>query len=95
MVELADFGDLPVFEEATTYPCIWHISKQPVAQPEFTAATIATLQYESGLANYIQKTGFAVNSQLLTPEGWTLVDSRVQQLLEKIKAAGTPLGEYV
>jgi adenine-specific DNA-methyltransferase len=33
--KIVDFGDLPVFEEATTYPCIWHIEKQASEQKQF------------------------------------------------------------
>ena len=32
--EIVDFGDLPVFEQATTYPCILdHCEKPPIPRP--------------------------------------------------------------
>jgi hypothetical protein len=39
--------------------------------------------------------GFPVDQQVLSVGGWTLRDTRKEQLLEKISRAGTPLEEYV
>jgi adenine-specific DNA-methyltransferase len=93
---LIDFGDLPVFEEATTYPCIWHIRKiASSGDPVFKAANIDTLSFDSGLSKSIEEKEYTVNQKLLSAEGWTLVEDKVQLLMEKIRAAGKPLGEYV
>lgn len=92
---IADFGDLPVFEEATTYPCIWHMSKESPVNNEFMAVNISTLDFEHGLKEYINRNAFKVNQKLLSNDGWNLVDVKVQQLLNKIKHKGIPLGEYV
>lgn len=91
---ISDFGDLPVFEEATTYPCIFEMSRA-AAQPTFPATTIHTLTYESSLSEYIRSHAFAVGLESLSDSGWTLSNQGVQQLLDKLRAAGTPLGEYV
>ena len=93
--KIVDFGDLPVFEEATTYPCIWHIEKQASKQKQFWATNIQTLDFSDNLQNYITHNSFLVNQQMLPESGWTLVDDSVQKLLEKIKSKGVPLGEYV
>jgi len=91
---ISDFGDLPVFEEATTYPCIFEMSRAE-ARSTFPAATINTLTYESSLNEYIRSNAFAVGLESLSDSGWTLSNRGVQQLLDKLRAAGTPLGEYV
>jgi len=94
--ELLDFGDLPVFEEATTYPLILSVAKyEPAAGYTFNAASINTLQFETGLGNYVSEHAFAVKAELLPASGWTLSNSIAQQLLEKLKNTGTPLGKYV
>ena len=92
---IVDFGDLPVFEEATTYPCIWHMSKTANAEPNFKATTIESLDFEVSLGEYVKQNQFEVNQSLLPENGWTLVNDKIQRLLEKIKSQGTPLGEYV
>jgi hypothetical protein len=93
LLEILDFGDLPVFEEATTYPCILQIQKQAPAA-YFRAANVPALE-QGDFAAYAQGLYFQSAQNALTPEGWTLADTRVQQLLEKLKRTGIPLGEYV
>jgi adenine-specific DNA-methyltransferase len=96
LVQLLDFGDLPVFEEATTYPLILAAAKfKPATTYTFDAATIATLQFEKGLTAYVYEQKYEVNAGLLSDSGWTLSNSTAQQLLDKLKNTGTPLGEYV
>jgi hypothetical protein len=94
-VKMVDFGDLPVFDEATTYPSIWLMQKQSASGGGFAAAKTDTLDYPEGLPAYLQPRWLQVDAESLQPESWNLVDSRVQRLLDKIKAAGKPLGEYV
>lgn len=91
---ISDFGDLPVFEEATTYPCIVEMSRAE-ARSAFPATTIKTLAYEGSLSEYIRSNAFSVGLESLSDSGWTLSNQSVQQLLNKLRAAGTPLGEYV
>ncbi len=91
---IVDFGDLPVFEEATTYPCIMRIEKAP-NNHRFESAVVETLTYDRDLTAYVAEKAFEVDSQLLQPSGWTLRDVKVQRLLEKLRNTGVPLGEYV
>ncbi|HLC16121.1 MAG TPA: TaqI-like C-terminal specificity domain-containing protein, partial [Thermodesulfovibrionia bacterium] len=91
--EITDFGDLPVFDGATTYPCIIRIGKgSPL--PKFNAAQIKTLEFSS-LADYTKAHSFKISKSSLSDKGWSLVDESVQNLLAKLKTAGKPLGDYV
>jgi len=91
---ISDFGDLPVFEEATTYPCIFEMSRAE-ARATFPAVSIKTLTFEHSLSEHIRSNAFSVGLESLSDSGWTLSNQGVQQLLDKLRAAGTPLGEYV
>ena len=91
--EIIDFGDLPVFEGATTYPCIIRIGKGS-SLPKFSAAQVKTLKFTS-LADYTKAHSFKISKSSLLDKGWSLVDESVQKLLSKLKRAGKPLGEYV
>ncbi len=91
--EIVDFGDLPVFPEATTYPCILRLCGGP-ARPSFRAAEVETLDFGS-LKGYVEERAYSVSLSGLEDSGWSLVDDAVQRLLEKLRGAGTPLGEYV
>ncbi|MCG2722365.1 MAG: Eco57I restriction-modification methylase domain-containing protein, partial [Thermodesulfovibrionales bacterium] len=103
--EIIDFGDLPVFESATTYPCIIRIrrggpvwppkSGQPHrVAPTFYATRVNTLSFDN-LQNYIKKHRYTVSSASLDDKGWSLVDEKAQTLLNKLHSTGIPLGEYV
>jgi len=91
--EITDFGDLPVFDGATTYPCIIRIGKGS-SLPKFNAAQIKTLEFSS-LANYVNDNSFKISKSSLSDKGWSLVDESVQNQLAKLKKASKPLGEYV
>jgi hypothetical protein len=102
--EIIDFGDLPVFEAATTYPCIVRIRKEPRTIPplakggkggfSFPATRVGTLNFEN-LGAYVKENSFPVVRASLDDKGWALVDEQSQALLNKLMAIGTPLGEYV
>ncbi len=90
---IVDFGDLPVFEEATTYPCILSMRKQP-GTGQVMAAEIPTLDMDD-LGSTVRSLAFAVATDSLAPGGWTLMRNDKAAVLEKIRSQGVPLGEYV
>jgi len=93
ILEIVDFGDLPVFEEATTYPCI--LSWQKAAPAESFRAANMPEMHIADFQQYLPTIAFRSLHSALSPEGWTLADYATQQLLDKLRRAGTPLGEYV
>lgn len=93
LLEVIDFGDLPVFEEATTYPCILSWQKAEPS-PSFRAANVPELHIED-FQTYLPTIAFTAGTDALSPDGWTLANTATQQLLDKLKRSGKPLGEYV
>jgi hypothetical protein len=91
--EIIDFGDLPVFENATTYPCILRLTKD-TAQASFNVTQVKTLSYTS-LGDYVKDNSYEVNQLTLDDEGWSLANVKTQALLTKIKANGVPLSKYI
>ncbi|MDE2777880.1 MAG: Eco57I restriction-modification methylase domain-containing protein [Chloroflexota bacterium] len=91
--EIIDFGDLPVFQQATTYPCILTIGKAPHPQTHFAAAQIDTLEFSS-LREHVETLRYAVDKTLLDDGGWSLARREVQALTRKLFDAGMPLEEY-
>ena len=93
--EIIDFGDLPVFQNATTYPCIVRVTNNQ-ADETFNAVNVETLDFgENGLSKYVSENSFTVNQTRLDNGGWTLTDEANQKLLAKIRNVGVPLAEYV
>ncbi len=93
IVEIIDFGDLPVFEEATTYPCILSLVKRDPSI-EFRVTNPDTLPSNS-LSEYIMANSFQIHQNDLGQESWNLVNKNVQSVLEKIKLVGVPLEKYI
>ncbi|OQX00039.1 MAG: restriction endonuclease subunit R [Desulfobacteraceae bacterium A6] len=91
--EIIDFGDLPVFQKATTYPCILRIKKTS-PQKTFMAAKVNTL-IDLNLTDYVEKNHFQVSYGGFDDKGWSLADYKTQALLDKLKKKGQPLGEYI
>jgi type I restriction-modification system DNA methylase subunit len=90
--EIIDFGDLPVFADATAYPCIITLSNQK-ASNNFYATLPENLKF-SALDDYVNANKFQINQKLLESEGWNLVDERKTKLLNKINEKGISLHEY-
>jgi len=93
IVKIIDFGDLPVFQKETTYPCILLLSKDS-AHNTFEATQVESLSFDN-LDNYVAENRYTVNKSALDSGGWSLVDEKTQALLDKLRKSGTPLGEYV
>ncbi|MGB4652848.1 MAG: TaqI-like C-terminal specificity domain-containing protein [Methanothrix sp.] len=90
---IIDFGDLPVFLGATTYPCIIRIVRRP-PQASFQATQVKRLGFND-LGEYVNENSYKVNQLTLDDSGWSLADEATQALLDKLKGKGVPLGEYV
>ncbi len=91
--EITDFGDLPVFKGATTYPCILLIRNSEPSE-QISVAKVKSLEF-SGLQDYVDSNRYMVRVSGLDDKGWSLTDEVSRRLFEKLKAAGDPLGEYV
>ena len=91
--EITDFGDLPVFTGATTYPLILRVSNNPPHfQPRVT--TVETLDFVS-LQDYVEEHGEISDQTCFEDDGWSLAGKQTQDLLAKIRQNSIPLGDYV
>lgn len=91
--EIIDFNDLPVFEEATTYPCILSVVKTP-HESSFQAIQLDKLHIDN-LRDHILENGFRLNQIDLNAEGWNLAKHDISTLLKKIKSTGKRLDDYL
>jgi len=90
-----DFCDLPIFD-ATTYPSIMLLKKRrPDARDTTLAATFADAGQLESIEQTLDTVGFPMPLGSLRKEGWTLEHPEVLKLMDKLRAAGKPLGEYV
>lgn len=92
--QFIDFGDLNVFQDATTYPCIIIIRKINKPNPKIKVCQVKTLNFDS-LQAYVKENQFEVNQKDLDENGWNFSEVESSGLLQKIKAESLPLKEYV
>ena len=91
--EITNFGDLPVFENATTYPCIIRVSNNsPHMKPLVT--NVKSLEFSS-LAEYVETNSDILDQSKFSEGGWSLSSAATQHLLEHLKHNSVPLEEYV
>ncbi len=91
---IIDFGDLQVFEEATTYPCIINASKQKSSN-NFISAVVKTLNYSDGFVEYLESISNKITAESLSDETWMISSSNDQDLLSRIKSKFFALTEYI
>ena len=92
--EFIDFGDLKVFADATTYPCIIIMKKIKKQNPKIKVCLVKNLNFGS-LDNYVKENRFTVNQSRLEDDGWNFQNSDITKLLEKIEENSVPLQEYI
>lgn len=95
--ELIDFGDLPVFQNATTYPLILKASNDKPKDFDAVKQNNLLLGKEGNppLEKVVKKLKYKVTVDTLEEDGWSLSNEAEARLLTKLKQTGKPLGEYV
>jgi type II restriction/modification system DNA methylase subunit YeeA len=91
---IIDFGDVQVFEEATTYPCILNASKQN-KNDNFISAAVKTLNYSNEFVAYIENISNKIKVDNLNDETWMISSDVDQKLLSIINQKCISLAEYI
>jgi adenine-specific DNA-methyltransferase len=91
---IIDFGDAPVFT-AIAYPTILVLSKAPTADSQLRALNWQPGPPVEEFPHVFRAHSFLLAQRELRPDGWRLASPVNLRLLDKLRAAGTPLGEYV
>ncbi len=91
---IVDFGDLQVFDEATTYPCILNDSKN-VKCAIYKSIVVKTLQSISSFDQYTNSISVEMNISDLSTETWVVSSKSEQNLLTKIRSKSVSLSEYI
>ncbi|PKN71473.1 MAG: restriction endonuclease [Deltaproteobacteria bacterium HGW-Deltaproteobacteria-12] len=101
--QVIDFGDLPIFD-ATTYPSIILVQKNRLPSTamgegrgggDVLTATFTDIAQIENTEKTIKEIGFHLSPDDLKEEGWTLERPEILALMDKLRKAGMPLGEYV
>jgi methylase of polypeptide subunit release factors len=93
--ELVDFGDLPVFKDATTYPLIMTLDKREGARPPLRATVVTRLPEPNQPLESVLPRPYDVPRDKLARKGWSLAQGGAQAVLDKLNARGVPLGDLL
>jgi len=89
---LIDFGDIQIFDGATTYPCIFNLLKdQPTAGLD--ALVLKSFSHDS-FSDYVRNNRKRFPADKLTNDAW-VIELDDLELLERIWKLAIPLSDYV
>lgn len=92
--QIVDFGELPVFNDASTFPAIIITKNVPTNEQKFIYAPIKTLKFKS-LNDEVIKISLQMDSQAVSGDNWTLTSRDKITIIEKMKLTGLPLEMYL
>jgi hypothetical protein len=92
-----DFGELPVFQSAATFPAVFLWQKAPRGDRPTLWAVVKDLRdaYEEGLSTYLRRAGEALPAEQFGAGKPRLVSRPAADLRRQMERRGIPLGEYV
>jgi type I restriction-modification system DNA methylase subunit len=94
LLKIIDFGELPVFQNAATFPAIFLTQNLSPKEQIFVYAPVKKLNFSS-LEEEVRTIGQNLNSASLKDNTWTLTNNSETVIIEKANRIGTPLGKYI
>ncbi len=91
--DIIDFGELPVFAEAATFPVIVNLSKA-TNDNRVNFTQIKTLKFDS-LQEVLKQSATVLDETAFSSENWTLADNVSVKLIEKLKTGSISLKSYL
>lgn len=91
--KLIDFGDIQVFDEATTYPCIF-VAQKAKPNAKFVASTLKDLNRHD-FRKTIEKYAETFELKNFTSDTWSISSHQESDLLRCLDSEMTTLGKYV
>jgi hypothetical protein len=94
---ITDFGELPVFETAATFPMIFIAQqKLPSATDKFTFTPVKSLDAPyPDVISVIAASGSLLPREAIGSRDWRLVNAEKALIMKKMESAGVPLAAYV
>ena len=94
ILQLIDFGNAPVFTASVTTSIVI-LRKIPPQKSHIRILTWPPSTPVEEFETIFKAESFSLNQTELTADGWRLASPAVLRLVDKLRAAGKPLGEYV
>jgi TaqI-like C-terminal specificity domain/Eco57I restriction-modification methylase len=93
---ITDFGELPVFKNAATFPMIFIAQNSEIEFQSTIFTQVKTLDFPyPNIPAIISSQGLLLPQNAINGNNWTLADSTAAKQIQQMKLKGTPLKEYV
>jgi type I restriction-modification system DNA methylase subunit len=93
---VTDFGSLPVFKSASTFPMIFIASNGGAEKKSTTFTQVESLKEPyPDLLQIIRQNGYTLPSNAIKDSNWMLTDVSASELIQKMAAVGITLYEYI
>ena len=93
ILQFIDFGDLQVFKDATTYPCILTIRNSDHSKNKIFVSKPHTLESHN-MESILDQNSYFVSQDNLSSEPWAFQNPKHRAINIKIKESGKPLKKY-
>jgi hypothetical protein len=94
ILNIIDFGDLPVFKSATAYPMIFSARRGKTLRTNAVFTKVESLDAPYPEVKLLVESRGRVLSDEVSGKTWALSDSKSGALASKMLASGIPLAEY-
>ena len=91
--QLIDFGDIQIFEGATTYPCIF-VSRKSKPRKEFLVSALTQAKNYDFQAS-VRQTAETFETSEFSGETWVISSNKEQRLIEQLKKTFKKLSDTV
>ncbi|PQZ59808.1 N-6 DNA methylase [Bacillus sp. MYb209] len=95
ILKLIDFGDLPIFQDAVTYPLILSMKKASPKKAYDIKACDVKEKNVTNLDEYLEENSFPIKSNKLDDGFWYIGNTESTSIFEKIKKQGTSLSKWL
>ncbi len=94
VLKMVDFGELPVFQNASTFPVVTFLAKTKGKRSVFEAAFVKHLDFQD-LNSFLNEITTTYPSSLLENDNWVFTKGGEDAILEKLKQHTKPLEEFL
>ncbi|WP_207590492.1 Eco57I restriction-modification methylase domain-containing protein [Halomontanus rarus] len=92
--EIIDFGELPVFDDASTFPAIVVMNNELVEKQPVYVTKVKDLEFND-LNEIVEEKSYQVTENGLQESGWSLASTAITEIQSKIDESSITLNEYI
>jgi type II restriction/modification system DNA methylase subunit YeeA len=93
--EIIDFGELPVFSDASTFPAIILLNQDMMEKSQSVRVTrVKNLEFDN-LSDTVEKSGYPITDSGLHDEGWSLANDHIASMYSELENKCVELREYL